>query len=284
MVPLSSPQSFSTVQQPQQQQQQQQHCPTTNNVWRSRDNISSPLHQQQQQQQHNNNNNNILQFNTVQRLNEKYNSSNPGRGLGFMKSRFYSASSEMVNSPTANNNNNSNNSVNYLVSPPPHYPSQLKRFSPFFTQTNQQQQLQQQPIHTHKSLENLDGSSNHNFGGSTPVHSSGAPVPFSHQKRRRPLYSHNNPYSATNKDESGFTGVPVSRGCVYLRPEQNIPDVFSTAFKPINENNMCKADDDDEDDDKPNGGDSNTGENQNSGDPTTISRDDIVVTMRSVNV
>ncbi len=47
---------------------------------------------------------------------------------------------------------------------------------------------------------------------------------------------------------------------------------------------MCKADDDDEDDDKPNGGDSNTGENQNSGDPTTISRDDIVVTMRSVNV
>ena len=191
-----------------------------------------------------------------------------------MKSRFYSASSEMVNGPNNNNNNMSNNSsINYLVSPPPHYPSQLKRFSPFFTQTTQ-------TIPSHKSLENLDGlearaTSNLNFNGS--VH----PTPFSHQKRRRPLYSHNNPYSGMIKDENGLPGVPVSRGCVYLRPEQNIPDVFSTAFKPINENDMSKSDEDNGQG-RP-GGDSNQGDELSSGDQT-ISRDDIVVTMRSVNV
>ena len=74
----------------------------------------------------------------------------------------------------------------------------------------------------------------------------------------------------------------MSRGCVYLRPEQNIPDVFSTAFKPINENNLSKVDDDDDDDDRKNG-ESNPDRDSGSGEQT-ISRDDIVVTMRSVNV
>jgi hypothetical protein len=95
------------------------------------------------------------------------------------------------------------------------------------------------------------------------------------------MYSHNNPYSGMNKDENGLPGVPVSRGCVYLRPEQNIPDVFSTAFKPINENNLNKSDE--EHDQGRQGGDSNPGDDLTSGDQT-ISRDDIVVTMRSVNV
>jgi len=140
------------------------------------------------------------QFNSIQRLNDMYkNNSSPSKGFGFIKSRFYSASSEMVN-------NNSNNTVNALVSPTHQYPSQLKRFSPFFAQNNV-------AISAHKSLENLEGLEPLavNFGGSPP------PQPFSHQKRRRPLYSHNNPYTGTNKDESG---LPVSRGCVYLRPEQ----------------------------------------------------------------
>jgi hypothetical protein len=279
MIPLmlSSPQSISSSHSQQQQhQQQQQQVPS---IWRSRESVlsASPFQQQQlqqQQQQQQLNHNNQL-FNSVQRLsNDKYNTSTSGRGLGFMKSRFYSASSEMVNNNN-NNNNNNNSNINYLVSPPPHYPSQLKRFSPFFSQSAS---AQQQTIPTHKSLENLDGnSSTRNFGGSPN------PPPFSHQKRRRPLYSHNNPYSGTNKDESGFNGVPVSRGCVYLRPEQNIPDVFSTAFKPINENNLSKVGDDDDDENDRQIGESNPGQDSGSSEQT-ISRDDIVVTMRSVNV
>ena len=229
----------------------------------------SPLQQQQQQQQQH----------FQQRANEKYNTasnSNNNRALGFMKSRFYSASSETVNNN--NNSNNSCNNINYLVSPPPHYPSQLKRFSPFFTQATAQQ-----TVATHKSLENLGGLDQH--GAGTPSHNFlGATnsSQFSHQKRRRPLYSHNNPYSTSGKDDQGFNGVPVSRGCVYLRPEQNIPDVFSTAFKPINENNLRKADDDDNDSDHAND-DLSSAEKAGSGEQT-ISRDDIVVTMRSVNV
>ena len=73
-----------------------------------------------------------------------------------------------------------------------------------------------------------------------------------------------------------------------MRPEQNIPDVFSTTFKPINENNLSKADDDDDDDDDNEddrlNGDPNAVDKICSGVEQTISRDDIVVTMRSVNV
>ena len=60
--------------------------------------------------------------------------------------------------------------------------------------------------------------------------------------------------------------------CVYLRPEQNIPEVFAnpgTVFKPIDEVD--------------NGSDVNDN-NENRSEGGAISRDDIVVTMRSVNV
>ena len=233
----------------------------------------SPLQQQQQKQHFQQLPNE--KYNTAS--NNNHNNNNNSRALGFMKSRFYSASSETVNNN--NNNNNTCNNINYLVSPPPHYPSQLKRFSPFFTQA-----VVQQPVATHKSLENLGGhdqqgpgTPSNNFLGATNSSQ------FSHQKRRRPLYSHNNPYSTSSKDDQGFNGVQVSRGCVYLRPEQNIPDVFSTAFKPINESSLCKADDDDDNDSDHANEDLSSAEKTGSGEQT-ISRDDIVVTMRSVNV
>ena len=60
-------------------------------------------------------------------------------------------------------------------------------------------------------------------------------------------------------------------GCVFLRPEQNIPEIFSTKFKPI----------------VPDLGESNTMAQQNKETNVTdqaVSRDDIVVTLRSVNV
>ena len=180
----------------QQQQQQQQQLLPVSRTWRSRENILSPTalqHQQQLQQQ-------------IQNLNDK---TSNNRGLGFMKSRFYSASSETVNNNN-NNNNSNNNNINYLVSPPPHYPSQLKRFSPFFTQANTQPAA---AVATHKSLENLDGLDQAN---STPRHNlptSTNPSQFSHQKRRRPLYSHNNPYNSTttSKDvDQSFGVIPGS--------------------------------------------------------------------------
>ena len=68
---------------------------------------------------------------------------------------------------------------------------------------------------------------------------------------------------------------PATNGCVYLRPEQNIPEVFAnpgTVFKPIDEID--------------NASDVNDNDGNIISDVTTgaISRDDIVVTMRSVNV
>ena len=72
-------------------------------------------------------------------------------------------------------------------------------------------------------------------------------------------------------------------GCVYLRPEQNIPEVFAnpgTVFKPIDE--VLDANDlNDNDQDHTNSRHSRQVLEENSG---AISRDDIVVTMRSVHV
>ena len=67
----------------------------------------------------------------------------------------------------------------------------------------------------------------------------------------------------------------ASNGCVYLRPEQNIPEVFAnpgTVFKPIDEvDNASDIND-------------NDGNVVGHSETAAISRDDIVVTMRSVNV
>lgn len=74
--------------------------------------------------------------------------------------------------------------------------------------------------------------------------------------------------SATAAASNGNNG-----SCVYLRPEQNIPEVFAnpgTVFKPIDEVD--------------NGSDVNDNNEMNRGEGGAISRDDIVVTMRSVNV
>ena len=89
----------------------------------------------------------------------------------------------------------------------------------------------------------------------------------------------NNKSNSTNliaspQIQSGPTSV-ATNGCVYLRPEQNIPEVFAnpgTVFKPIDEID--------------NASDVNDNEGNIISDVTTgaISRDDIVVTMRSVNV
>lgn len=82
--------------------------------------------------------------------------------------------------------------------------------------------------------------------------------------------------AASNKSVSQSTPSNGSNGCVYLRPEQNIPEVFAdpgTVFKPIDEID--------------NTSDVNDNENNmigHSENPGAISRDDIVVTMRSVNV
>ena len=70
------------------------------------------------------------------------------------------------------------------------------------------------------------------------------------------------------------SGGSGNGSCVYLRPEQNIPEVFAnpgTVFKPIDEVD--------------NGSDVNdNNELVNRSEGGAISRDDIVVTMRSVNV
>lgn len=229
-----------------------------------------------------------LQQNSLQDFGELQKSQTT-KGFGFIRSRFHSTSSELVN----NNLSQSKTSLaNILISPTHHFPSQLKRFSPFFAQNS----MNSTTSH-HKSLENLDTLEHktNTFAGS-PQH-------FSHQNRMRPLHSHNKHSNLSGrKDEYG---LPVSRGCVYLRPEQvcninptqiifhwmsfkqvrffllmqNIPEVFSTAFKPINENFSKREED----------ADSGISQTLCSGTTTsssdqTISRDDIVVTMRSVNV
>ena len=78
---------------------------------------------------------------------------------------------------------------------------------------------------------------------------------------------------------AGSSNSGTSGSCVYLRPEQNIPEVFAnpgnSVFKPIDEvdNNSDVNDNNDL------AGNSNRSETTGA-----ISRDDIVVTMRSVNV
>lgn len=169
---------------------------------------------------------------------------------------------------------------------------------------------------------------------------------FSHQNRRRPVYQRSNTepesleenflssinpnldslHIPTNtsypskqickspdtpfptKSITGSSNNPIPTGCVYLRPEQNIPDVFfasrnATTFKPIVE--LPKSEHgniDDRKDTKPVDQERSAivrhqkligGENKSistneimpkNDQDISISRDDIVVTMRSVNV
>ena len=88
---------------------------------------------------------------------------------------------------------------------------------------------------------------------------------FSHQNRRRPVYQR-------KEMPRGPTRTPV-----YLRPGQNIPELFVSAvnFKPIVED----ATDGQDEEVVANLGNGNYLESNDS-----FSRDDIVVTMRSVNV
>ena len=78
----------------------------------------------------------------------------------------------------------------------------------------------------------------------------------------------------------GSSSISGSGSCVYLRPEQNIPEVFAnpgnSVFKPIDEVDGNNSDVNDNND---LAGNSNRSETTGA-----ISRDDIVVTMRSVNV
>ena len=80
---------------------------------------------------------------------------------------------------------------------------------------------------------------------------------------------------ASPQTSAGPAATSASNGCVYLRPEQNIPEVFAnpgTVFKPIDEvDNASDVND-------------NDGNVINDVSTGAISRDDIVVTMRSVNV
>ena len=89
--------------------------------------------------------------------------------------------------------------------------------------------------------------------------------------------------SGGNNDLAGNSNRSISGSgsCVYLRPEQNIPEVFanpgSSVFKPIDE--VLDGNNSDVNDNNDLAGNSNRSENTGA-----ISRDDIVVTMRSVNV
>jgi hypothetical protein len=56
---------------------------------------------------------------------------------------------------------------------------------------------------------------------------------------------------------------------------------YGLAFKPINENNLSKVGDDDDDENDRQIGESNPGQDSGSSEQT-VSRDDIVVTMRRV--
>ena len=76
------------------------------------------------------------------------------------------------------------------------------------------------------------------------------------------------PYQQLPGASLSLQTLNLNKGCVYLRPEQNIPEVFAhpgTVFKPIDEVENA----------------SDVNDNVAS---DAISRDDIVVTMRSVNV
>jgi len=128
------------------------------------------------------------------------------KGFEFIRSRFHSASSELVSD---NLSQSKASLANILISPTHNFPSQLKRFSPFFAQSN----TSNMTTNHHKSLENLDvlEQKTNNFVASSPQQ-------FSHQNRMRPLHNHNKHSNISGrKDEYG---LPVSRGCVYLRPEQ----------------------------------------------------------------
>ena len=107
--------------------------------------------------------------------------------------------------------------------------------------------------------------------------------------------------STPTKHPPGSTSNVIPAGCVYLRPEQNIPDVFfasrkATTFKPIVDRSgievtrdvnvlnhgRCSSDQDSKmfDEEIKTSNDMQSRCDQD----ISISRDDIVVTMRSVNV
>ena len=87
-------------------------------------------------------------------------------------------------------------------------------------------------------------------------------------------------YCCFTENIPGSSSISGSGSCVYLRPEQNIPEVFAnpgnSVFKPIDEVDGNNSDVNDNND---LAGNSNRSETTGA-----ISRDDIVVTMRSVNV
>ena len=154
-----------------------------------------------------------------------------GQNTMISKPRSYSASSEML---LSNAQYKFNQNTRALVGSPLH---QYQRYN-----TNQRPRA-------------ASSSSMLQDGVVVPLHT---PVPSR-------VY---HPYQQLPGASLSLQTLNLNKGCVYLRPEQNIPEVFAhpgTVFKPIDEVENA----------------SDVNDNVAS---DAISRDDIVVTMRSVNV
>lgn len=223
------------------QQQPQQRSSTTN--------IQSPL---------------LLQPQTLHHLSRQQTNSQQESQL-MMKPRSYSASSEML---LSNAQYKFNQNTRALVGSPIHQN---------YHSRNTRGQQQQRPSLTAYNQRPRAASSSSMLASSSsdvmPIHN---PIPTrmypQHPYQQLPGASLSlQTLNINNKLTTSNAGA--TNGCVYLRPEQNIPEVFAnpgTVFKPIDEVD--------------NASDVNDNDGNVLNDTGAISRDDIVVTMRSVNV
>lgn len=178
---------------------------------------------------------------TRQQMLKPFEAINGDSRLVASKPRSYSASSEMLLTAAYSNNQYKLNTRALVGSP-------IHRY-------HHQQQQPQRPQHPQRAS-----------SSSSMLHD------------QVPTRSYHHPYQQLPGANLSLQSLdmkhPTSNGggCVYLRPEQNIPEVFAnsgTIFKPIDEVD--------------NGSDANDNDVR-SHQEGTISRDDIVVTMHSVNV
>ena len=187
-----------------------------------------------------------------------------------LKPRSYSASSEMLLSNA--NQYKFNRNTRALVGSPIHqYQRQLQQYhhQPAQRPRAASSSSMLQDILTHSGTAACSSRLYHPYQQLPGASLSLQTLNLNHQK---PHANSSSPRAAASSS---------SNGCVYLRPEQNIPEVFAhpgTVFKPIDEvDNASDINDND-------GAGVGASSSSVLGHQSAISRDDIVVTMRSVNV
>ena len=192
-----------------------------------------------------------------------------------LKPRSYSASSEMLLSNA--NQYKFNRNTRALVGSPIHqYQRQQYHHQPAQRPRAASSSSMLQDILTHSGTAACSSSISRLYHPYQQLPGASLSLQTLNLNHQKPHANSSSPRAAAALNSSS------SNGCVYLRPEQNIPEVFAhpgTVFKPIDEvDNASDMNDND--------GSGGVGASSSSvlGHQSAISRDDIVVTMRSVNV